>query len=212
MADRDIVCHFLKGKNMPLKIKEAPKYEVVVHDGNNPVVHSNIQKGLRLDGWQNVFTGMGIQNRDKSYHTVFNSSARLDENTLTFMYRSDGFARRIIDLAADDMVREWFHIEGDPEGNILDKLKSIKAKKQIKRLLKWARLFGGSLGVIGIDDGQGDLEMPVRENNIKGIHFIQPYDRHSVWWSTQDLYQDPNHPKFGFPEVYTVSMFQSVPL
>lgn len=188
--------------------KVVNRMDVVVHNGESPAIHLG-DKNLRLDGWQNLLTGMGIENRDKNVSTQFARTMFLDENTLTFMYREDGLARRIIDLPVNEMVREWFTVEGDSDGEILQKLKSLHAKERIRSGLKWASLYGGSLGVIGIDDG-GDLEQPLNQNNIRDIHFIHIFDRWRVKWSTLDQYNDPEHPKFGEPEFYNISPIHAI--
>lgn len=179
------------------------RHDVIRHDGKNPMIHAG-NSGLRLDGWNNLFTGMGVASKDKNTATKFSKSSKLDEITLTFMYRFDGLAKRVINLPANEMVRMWFKVEGDPDSKIIDSLQEIHTKKITKKLLYWARLFGGSLGVLGIDDGVGDLEKPVNMNRVKGLHFITPFDRHRVEWTTDDTYADPSHPKFGQPEIYTI--------
>ncbi|NJR75224.1 MAG: DUF1073 domain-containing protein, partial [Scytonema sp. CRU_2_7] len=67
-------------------------------------------------------------------------------------------------------------------------------------------VFGGSLMLMGIDDG-GELDTPINENSIRKIEFLRVYDRYRVTWSTSDLYSDPANPKYGTPQYYTISPF-----
>lgn len=156
-----------------------------------------------IDGWQNLLTGAGIINRDKTRHTKYGIVTTLDQVTLTDLYRGDGFGRKIVDLPAREMFREWIEIEGDTEGLTIQELKRLKAKQMLRLETTWAFVYGGALAVMVIDDG-GELEDPVNEESIKKVESIQVYNRHQVHWTLADQYQDPKDPKFGKPEFYTV--------
>jgi len=162
----------------------------------------------RVDGWQNLLTGYGVRGIDKRMSTEFVGAQRLSEAIQTNMFTGDGFAQRIISLPVDDMVREWFRIEGDTEGLILDALKALQAKACITRALKWARLYGGAVVVMGIDDG-GELAQPLNENNIRNVDFLRVYDRYRV--SRHKEYMTPESPKYGQVEQYMVSPCSGTP-
>lgn len=162
----------------------------------------------RTDGWQNLLTGFGVLNKDKRMSTQFAGTARLTQATLTSMFTDDGFAQRVVSLPADDMVREWFKVEGDTDGLILQSLKELRAKYHINRALKWARLYGGSLIVKGIDDG-GKFEVPLNENGIKKVSFLRSYDRWKA--SVISYYNDPTTELYGQPELYMISPLQGSP-
>lgn len=163
-----------------------------------------IDSRTTLDGWQNIYTRQGVQGVDKQLGTRFVKSVVLDEISLEELYRGDGWIRRIIDLPAGDMTREWFEVNGDTDGDIVRFLETIKARQNTMKALKLASTFGGSVVLIGIDDGS-NLEDPVRENTIKKVEFLRVYDRFRVTWTTNNLYSDPEHPKFGTPELYDIS-------
>lgn len=156
----------------------------------------------RYDGWQNLFTGAGIKNRDRKVHGRYARSRQISEVELTDMYTCDGISKRVIDIVVDDMVREWFEIVNDPEGAIAKALRSLKAKKCFKEALSWQDIYGGSIIVMGLDDGLDQQEL-LNENNLKSMDFLRVYDR---WQITVDtLYTDPTKPKFGDVEIYTVN-------
>jgi len=157
-----------------------------------------------FDGWANILTGMGLRGRDRRESTSFRGDIILGKDYLTDLYRSDGFARRIIDLPTKEMTREWFEIEGDSDGLLLDYLSKIGAKKAIANLIRWARLYGGSIGVMLLDDGQ-DLDKPLNQNLLKNVLGINVFDRFSVNWNSTDLYNDASDPKYLTPEYYTVN-------
>lgn len=154
------------------------------------------------DGWQNLLTGLGYSQYDRRMSTTFVAGARLGENELTNLFSDDGFVQRIIGLPADDMVREWFRVEGDTQGAALQVLKSLKAKYYIRRALAWARLYGGSCVVIGIMDGQ-TLDKPVNTGSIKGVEFLRVYDRFHAW--PMSTYKDPTKINYGETEIYSVN-------
>lgn len=163
----------------------------------------NKNEAMKRDGWGNLFTGMGIMNKDKRLSTQFFRDSTLTENALSSIYRFNGLGRRIIDLPVNEMIREWFEIEGDPDGLILQALDSISAKENIKKMLTWAKLFGGSVGVILCDDGQ-ELAMPLSINTLRRVAGINVFDRHRISWNQNDLYSDPKLAKYNTPEFYTI--------
>lgn len=167
-------------------------------------LYTNAHFVTNQDGWANIFTGMGYSQRDKRLSTKVSLAQRFDCDTLTELYRGDGIGKRIVDIPAKDMVREWFNVLGDTDGLINNDLKKIYAPKQILKALKWSRLYGGSLAVLFVNDGQ-DLDMEVNKNNIKAIEGIEVFDRWEVTWGHADLYQNTRNQKYGLPELYTVT-------
>lgn len=158
----------------------------------------------RADGWANLLTGMGIQGRDKTVSTGFANSKTLTQNELTAIYRTEGFGRRIIELPVDDMTRKGFILQGDDDWFIMDKLKNIRAIQSIREMMIWGRLYGGAIGIMGLDDGQS-LDQPLNPNAIKDFGFIHVFHRWRITWTTSQLYNDPSLPKFGKPMVYTIN-------
>lgn len=161
-------------------------------------------KSLVADGWSNIYTGRGVTGKDKQLSTTYGSVKLLNEQTLRDLYRGDGFARRIINLPTGEMVREWFEVAGDTDGEVVKYLSTIEAKKHVLQALRFARAFGGSVIVMGIDDGN-ELDMPLNESNMRTVEFLRVYDRWRVSWTTGDIYDEPENPKYGIPEKYQIS-------
>ena len=158
-------------------------------------------KLFRTDSWMNVFTRMGTK-QDKKEATKFGNIVIFDQDTLRLMYRGEGLTKRVVDLAANDMTRRWFKVDGDSEGFIGQKLDELKAKKKINQALRWDRLFGGSLIVGGLIDG-GEMEEPLNESTLQTIDFLHVFDRYAV--TPLSYYNDPNNAKYGEVEKFTVS-------
>jgi len=176
----------------------------------NHVPTRPMQLTARNDGWENLFTGAGVENRDPSVSTAFKKTARLSEQEYRDLYEGDGFARRVVDLPISDMTREGFEITNDPDGDIIEELERLDAVNKASTMLKWGSVFGGGIGVVGLNDGQ-DLDKPLSEARLKSVEFIHVFDRYRTHWSTADLYSDPNHPKFGQVEYWKITPHQGVP-
>ena len=157
------------------------------------------------DGWHNILTNIGGRNDPVTAARV-SSFIGLDRNTLSTLYRSDGIAKRVVDLPVDDAIREW--IEADEA--LLADLSRVNAKQEITDALKWARLFGGALIVAMIDDGQ-DFDQQVNMGNIRAIRQLRVYDRHRVTWTSSDLDMDAMSMNFGKPMFYTVQPLNGAP-
>jgi len=160
---------------------------------------------INYDGWFNLLASMG-RGKDRQTNTQVSAVGFIDYITLEVMYRDNGFARKVIDIPANEMTREWIEIQNDPGMEALKKLKKLKAKKKFKQFLSWGGLYGGAVMVMGIDDG-GDLEQPVNENGIRDIYFLRVYDRHNVSWSIADIDNDPMSEHYGLPSVYTINAY-----
>lgn len=159
----------------------------------------------RVDGLLNVITGMGVEGRDKTLATTFAYPATLSQGDVENIYRSKGIGRRIVNLPVLEMTREWFDIEGDPQGKINGYLETLKAKQAIQDALRWGDLYGGSLVVLGLDDAVADPAEPANVEALNGLTFMHVYDRYQVSWTSADLYTDPLNPKFNTPERYTIN-------
>lgn len=164
-------------------------------------------KEVNSDGWMNLLASMGNK-KDRRTNASFGAGQLLSYTDLTHIYRYNGLGRKIIDLPAYEMTREWIEIENDPENIGLNELKRLNAKQAFRDFVKWGKLFGGAIIVMGIDDGNG-LEAPVNTKGIRRVNWLRVYDRHQVTWTTADINNSPESKYFGEPEFYTVSAYSS---
>jgi len=163
---------------------------------------------LREDGWQNVLTGQGVPGIDKKRSTTFTAETVLTQAILTYLYMADGLCKKIVDVPVDDMVREWFKVNGDTDGLILKRFEELDTKAKCARALRWGSLFGGAIIAMGIDDG-GKFEDELNEETIKKIDFLRVFDR---WRAVvKSYYDDKENPKYGLPMEYTVSPYNGSP-
>ena len=160
----------------------------------------------RKDGWQNLVTGLGTK-RDKRMHTTFGgapiwqSGQILDE-----LYAGDDMIARIVDLPAQEMTREWLelHVGDGPDiaKAMLQRLEDLDLQAKTDEALTWARLHGGALMILGIDDGQ-TTDKPLKEDSIKSFGWVSVVDRWEVRVASR--YEDVRSPKYGMPEVYEIT-------
>jgi phage-related protein (TIGR01555 family) len=161
---------------------------------------------VRNDGWINVLTGMGIAGRDKRLGGSFGQATVLDRVTLEELYRGDSMAAKVVDLPAEEMTREWIEIKvsDDPEQaeEIDEALKNLHAQERFQEAEKWARLYGGSVIILGVDDGQ-EFNQPLNLKQVRSLKFLNVLDR---WQITRaQVYEDPTQPKYGQTKTYRLN-------
>lgn len=164
----------------------------------------NNDNKVRSDGWINVLTGLGICGRDKKQNGQFRITKIFDRAELDQIYRSDGVSRLVIDLFANEMVRQGWELEGDSDGKIVGVLEELKVNSAMIDLIKWARLFGGAVCIMGIADGL-PLDQPVDENTLRSVQWLRVFDRYQCYSRDGTFESDLNSPNYGFPNVYTVN-------
>jgi phage-related protein (TIGR01555 family) len=124
---------------------------------------------------------------------------------LAAMYRFDWVARKFIDIIADDATRKWIEfITDDVEvmAGINKTMDDLKIKDAFNIALINARLYGGSVLIPGINDGQ-TVDKPLNFDNIKSInHFSNVLDRWQI--HIVKTYNDPLSADFGKPELYSL--------
>ena len=120
-------------------------------------------------------------------------------------YMSSWIVALAIDVVAEDMTREGVDILTDSpeeEAKINRCFDSLRVWENLATAIKWARLYGGSLGIIMIE-GE-DASEPLNINKIKRGSFkgVFPIDRWQLVPSTKLVSELGTH--FGKPETYTV--------
>ncbi|MDK1020187.1 MAG: DUF1073 domain-containing protein [Candidatus Hydrogenedentes bacterium] len=159
---------------------------------------------VKTDGFANALTGLGDRNHDSRLSTVFRLGRLLTDPRLTALYRGNGLTRRIMNLPAVEMTRNWFTINGDDKDVVLQKLETLGAQEAYTDALTWARLYGGSIILIGLDDGM-EIEEPVNTERIRDVMFLHVFDRRDVEIVHESIPKDPTDPLFGKPTQYKIT-------
>ena len=150
-------------------------------------------KQTRHDGYVNMLTKYGTT-QDNSTAYGYVPEGMVSDQMLVDLYEGGGLFAKIIDAPAEVAVEKGFDLgitDEDAKEYIDDSLAWLEWDENIATAIKWARLFGGSLAVMMIDDG-GSLEDPLEWDRIKGIDEIRVYDRSIVQPDYSSLYRlDP---------------------
>jgi phage-related protein (TIGR01555 family) len=157
-----------------------------------------------FDGFSSLFQGYGKKAYDSSVSTEFVVGQRIDDRTLKNILETEGIGKKTVTIQTSDMLKEGFIVPFDTDGLILKKMNELKWKKIFNKALMWDLGIGGSVIYMGIDDGE-EPDQPVNRDKIKSVQWLKAYDKTQVQWTTQDLYQDKNDPKYGEVEVYTIT-------
>ncbi len=160
----------------------------------------------REDGWAGLLSQVGALGADKRLARRFNIDNPLQsQQELEDLYSGDDMIARIVELVPNEMTREWieFKTDGDPEQakKVMTWLEDLQVAQRLNTALIQARLYGGSVTVLGVDDGLPSNQ-PLQPKKIKGFYWLTTLDRFSV---RPDLpYADPFSPRYGQPSFYFI--------
>jgi phage-related protein (TIGR01555 family) len=157
---------------------------------------ARLKRQKKTDNYYNQFSGFGGAN-DPVNRAVLKSPVNLSQGDVDNQYASSWIFRRAIDVLVEDSLREWVDLKTEDKDLISDinsKVKSLKAVKKTMEALRLARMYGGSVLVIGAVDG-GEAEDELKEDSITEIRFLQPIDRWQL--VIESKYNDPLEPNYG---------------
>lgn len=180
----------------PFGSKNKPKSASVVTQSTPTMV---------LDSYSEAFTGAGT-NRDRASYVKAKRAGLMDHQTLTDLYMSDGFARRVVDVPAEEMTRSGIEIEDledeELENIIESKLDELDAMRHMNDAVRWSRLYGGSVLLYGVNDG-GTLDVPLNPESIRDVEFLRVYDKNQAMIQTRNM--DIQSVDYGKPEMWLIS-------
>ncbi|MES2586993.1 MAG: DUF1073 domain-containing protein [Pseudomonadota bacterium] len=173
---------------------------------------TNASATVAKDGLENVIAGVGNSKDKKSYASY--QVVIKDRVTLENAYRTSWISNRIVSSVADDMTRKWrdFSIEDD-DGTAIKAIereeRRLNVRGKTNEGLRWGRLYGGSLILIGTEDAKADpkvlaTKLDVESIGLGGLSYLQVIDRWRVSPSAE-LVTDLDSPDFGLPISYSVA-------
>lgn len=168
----------------------------------------------REDGYVNLLNKYGTK-QDNSEAYKFEREPVIPDMQLTGLYEGNGLFSKIIDAPAEEALKHGFDLNlksDELNAFVEDALDDLEWEERAATAIKWARLYGGALIVMLIDDGRG-LEEPVDWEHIRSIDELRVYERSIVQPDYASLYQQDyggkgvgnRVSKFGQPEYYYVS-------
>lgn len=155
------------------------------------------------DGLANLMTGAGTTADKRAYG--FYTLAHLDPAQAEAAYRTSWLVRKIVDLPAEDMTREWR--DWQAEKAQIEALEAEEERLQLPfkvyRALVLSRLHGG--GALYLGTGDADPSQPIDPKRITkgGLRFVHLFSRHELSHGEKRL--DPEDPWFGHPEYFEIN-------
>lgn len=152
------------------------------------------------DSLTNLMSGLGTA-RDKTVATQF-TFAQIPVGELDAAYRGDWIARKVVDIPAKDATREWRSWQADQDQiTLLEKEeKRLGLQKCVLSALIKARLYGGAVIVIGINDDDPSKELNPDTVKQGGISYLHAASRHEI--SAGPISRDLLSPYYDQPEYY----------
>ena len=198
-SNRDKQGRFIKGSSG--NAKGRPKARL---DAAQPTEN-------RGDGWSSIVTGMGTS-LDKRQDYTFCSDV-VDRQAAIELMRGDDVASRAVEKLPHDGMRAGFDLlvdldsedrgaNKDLQEQIEERWKELGLSAALVKAATYERSFGGSVIMIGADDGQ-DLRMPLNLEGVKSVDFLTVFEAREVvpsWY-----YADAQAAKFREVALYTIS-------
>ena len=187
-------------------MSDKPHFKMV--DGKPSVTHQG--KTFLSDSLSNVMSGLNTQNDPRSYNQFnFFNHGTMDwlwtqPMSLYAAYRSSWLARQIVNIPAEDAMREWRKFTCKDAEDIQSHEKKLNIQSKFTKLASLARLSGGAIMVMMIE-GQS-LDKPLDMNKVKegSLKAVQVFDRYELSWSQTNV-TDPLKDNFLMPEYYMIA-------
>jgi len=159
---------------------------------------------VKLDGWNNVLTGLGRKGKDK--RTGLQADwERMDWDQVEHIFACDDIAEKIVNAPVDEAFRKQpiFTKNGikDPDFNkeLWDYLNKINFMDFYIAAAKWGRLYGAGFLMFGIQDGVD----PSEEVNFETIRDVPWFNKLHRWdMNSIDIIHDVSSKDFREPERY----------
>ena len=133
---------------------------------------------IRADSYANALTGLA-GGADKSSYGFFKTRPTLGPETLSDLYEQDAIAARVVDRLVDDATREGFFLTGEDESvdfaSIQSELEDLDALNAVADAWRWARLYGGALLIMVVNDGQ-KMDTPLNlatANKLSSLQVVE---------------------------------------
>jgi phage-related protein (TIGR01555 family) len=165
------------------------------------------RRPARADGWQNYLTGLGTS-LDKAHLASFQFGFELDHETCAEMITKDDIAGRIASARPNEMLRKGYELkiadesDADLATEFAKQAEELNLDGHIRDALIWGGGLGGSVMMVGADDGQ-KLSEPLNEERIRSVDFLNVID--CRYARPSRYYADPNQPNFGRPSSYWIT-------
>lgn len=148
----------------------------------------------RFDGFPDVLHRYSMES------SIYDSGMLIPDYDLAEKYQYNGLFSKIIDRPAEEALKHGieYNISDQTLADFLDDaLDRLDWEEKATTAIRWARLFGGAVIVMLLDDGRG-LEEPVNWQDIRSVEELCVYERAIVQ-------PDPNCYLTGKAEYFDIS-------
>lgn len=170
----------------------------------------------RTDGYRNVLNKYGTK-LDNSTAYNYVSDSYTPDIELTEQYLSNGLFAKIIDAPAEEAIKHGYDLGVDDKAfqeYIDDCMEENDCDNNMESALKWARLYGGSVILMIVDDGVDNLELPLNLDRLRSIEELRTYERAVVTPDYNYLYNgygarigSHSLSKFAMPQFYQIDSY-----
>lgn len=184
----------------------------------------------KADAWENILTGVGTARDKRRYASM--AVRHVSEEQAEEIYRGSAPAARAVEVPPWIQLGNGFRAvvqtleeDGDElEGMQVEQFDALpsdgpseaqEAASELNNWLDelnapavfmeaacWERAYGGSAILLGADDGQRNLALPLREPTLRGIRYLvtlRPRECRPLTWNS-----NPLSPGYGLPVTYRV--------
>jgi phage-related protein (TIGR01555 family) len=152
------------------------------------------------DGLTNALNGMG--GRGDPRHANRYAFCPISHQEIEAAYRGSGLMRKVVDIPAFDMVREWR--DWQAEAAQITALEEEERRLGIQAKVMLAEILRGLGGGAIILGAPGDAALPISASLGKGsLQYLHVVNRWQL--SAPDWVDDPTDPLFGGPRFWQVT-------
>ena len=157
------------------------------------------------DGWENVFTNLGVTGKDKRLGATMNYRP-LTEKQLEDLHDGDDIAERVVNLIPIEGTRDWIETKFKDDDNLnklmTEHIEGLDMQARIQKAWSFSRLYRGAAIFLSVDDGL-PLEEPLNVDRLVRLKSLTVLNSFEL--QAQNIIRDINDKHFGLPESYIIS-------
>lgn len=169
------------------------------------LVDDRATRKTKNDSWYNSRNRMGTSADNVIISNFVRTRNRIKREDAEVLYEQEWLSARVVDQLAKDATREWITFSHPTSPEKAEKLREedrrLGGRSLFENSIRWARLHGGAILVIGAWDGN-DPEQPLNVEGVRNIMFTTVVDRWLAY--PRDWYRDGEDANFGKPETYQI--------
>ena len=179
---------------------------------NTEPLNPPAQNVSTTDAFSNPLFRLGYGSQSPLEATEYPLTRMTDNYALlNSLYRDNWVVQNVVGLVVDDMLREWYKLNGSIAPKYLTEWEKAEQKiglrGQIRDGMQWGRLYGGAAGLIRIQGQESMLDQPLDLDTVMPGSFsgLMILDRWCGITPDMGLVKDMRDPDFNLPEYYMVN-------